>query len=127
MSDAEWKAQARLEERAERSFVNYLTRNRDLLRNIAHFGDGECGEMLETMKDILGVRIVPREKAYKKKKIGSTLRKAVLERDQYRCQHCGTHVDLCLDHLIAEKNGGPTTLENLQALCRSCNSKKGCK
>lgn len=57
--------------------------------------------------------------------IGGTLRRQVFERDLYRCQHCGTHLDLCADHIVPESKGGPTTFENLQTLCRSCNSKKG--
>lgn len=53
------------------------------------------------------------------------LRQAVYERDLYRCRHCGTHLDLTIDHVIAESLGGPTTFENLQTLCRPCNSMKG--
>ena len=41
------------------------------------------------------------------------------------CLHCGTRRYLSLDHIIAESRGGPSTIENLQTLCRSCNSKKG--
>lgn len=55
----------------------------------------------------------------------STLRRAVFERDAYRCQHCGDWRDLTADHIIPEAQGGPTTLDNLQCLCRSCNSRKG--
>ena len=35
--------------------------------------------------------------------------------------------DLTLDHIIPESHGGHTTAENLQTLCRSCNSHKGRK
>ena len=62
--------------------------------------------------------------AKKKKKISHELKKKVFERDEYRCKHCGTHLDLCADHIKPESWGGETTLENLQTLCRSCNSKK---
>jgi 5-methylcytosine-specific restriction endonuclease McrA len=61
----------------------------------------------------------------KKREIGKRLRTAVYERDAYRCRHCGTHRDLCLDHIIPESRGGAATLDNLQTLCRSCNSTKG--
>lgn len=60
-----------------------------------------------------------------KKAIPPTLRTAVFERDLYRCLACGAHVDLRADHVVAEVNGGPTTFENLQTLCASCNSRKG--
>ena len=61
---------------------------------------------------------------YTKKKITHELKKQVFERDEYRCKHCGTHLDLSADHIKPESWGGETTLENLQTLCRSCNSKK---
>lgn len=65
----------------------------------------------------------PRSKDF----ISKALRKSVFERDAYRCQHCGDHKDLCADHIHPESKGGQTVLENLQTLCRSCNSKKGTK
>lgn len=64
---------------------------------------------------------------YQKKKIDGNLRRKVFERDAYRCKHCDGWEDLCADHVVAESKGGPTTLDNLQTLCRSCNSRKGVK
>ena len=66
-------------------------------------------------------------KAYKKASIGRGLARSVMERDEYRCVSCGTHIDLCCDHIIPESKGGPTVLENLQTMCRPCNSRKGVK
>jgi 5-methylcytosine-specific restriction endonuclease McrA len=63
-------------------------------------------------------------KTNKKKRIDGVLRKSVFERDFYRCVKCKTHIDLCCDHIFPESKGGEATLENLQTLCRSCNSKK---
>jgi hypothetical protein len=60
----------------------------------------------------------------KQKKVPGRLRVAVFERDAYRCRECGDHRQLCADHIIPESKGGPTTLENLQTLCRGCNSRK---
>jgi hypothetical protein len=62
---------------------------------------------------------------FKKKEIPSRLAKAVFERDAYRCQDCGGHVDLTIDHIVPESKGGPTVIDNLRACCRSCNSRKG--
>ncbi len=53
------------------------------------------------------------------------LRKEVFERDRYRCQACGGWKDLAVDHTHPFSKGGLTTLENLQTLCKSCNSRKG--
>lgn len=55
------------------------------------------------------------------------LRRAVFERDNHTCQHCGTHENLSIDHIYPEVWGGPTTLENLQVLCRPCNNRKSDK
>ena len=55
----------------------------------------------------------------------------VFMRDHFRCVTCGrspaTHlnVELHADHILAVANGGKTTLENLQTLCRQCNLGKG--
>ncbi len=67
------------------------------------------------------------EKKNKKKTIANGLRKKVFERDMYRCVKCNSHQDLCCDHIYPESKGGETVFENLQTLCRSCNSKKGTK
>lgn len=64
---------------------------------------------------------------YRKAEISASLRKAVYERDLYRCKHCGTHLDLSVDHIVPESKGGATDLSNLQTLCRPCNSRKGAR
>jgi 5-methylcytosine-specific restriction endonuclease McrA len=50
---------------------------------------------------------------------------AMFKRDDHRCRHCGTEEDLGVDHVIPVSKGGPSDLDNLQVLCRSCNSRKG--
>lgn len=58
-------------------------------------------------------------------KIPASLRRAVYERDGYACVHCGATEHLSLDHIYPWSLGGLDTLENLQTLCRPCNSRKG--
>ena len=60
-------------------------------------------------------------------RISEELRNEILERDGYKCRSCGAGSDLCLDHKYAFVKGGRTEKENLQTLCRSCNSRKGIK
>lgn len=67
------------------------------------------------------------KKKNKKKTIPQGLRVQVFERDRYRCVYCGTWEQLTVDHIIPEIRGGQTILENLQTLCKSCNSRKGTK
>lgn len=59
--------------------------------------------------------------------IPEEMRWEVFERDGFACKQCGSKRWLRADHVIPESAGGPTTLENLQTLCRSCNSRKGIK
>ncbi len=61
----------------------------------------------------------------KKAKIPASLRRAVYERDEYRCVTCRSHIDLTLDHIYPESLGGETTEANLQTMCRPCNLRKG--
>ena len=62
-------------------------------------------------------------------------------RDNFTCQLCGFRRQsrnnrrtsmpdmtmLAIDHIKPYSQEGPTTLENLQVLCRPCNQKKGVK
>lgn len=63
----------------------------------------------------------------KKRKISFGLRMKVFERDDFTCKHCGARKNLCADHIHPESLGGETNLDNLQTLCRSCNSRKGAR
>lgn len=61
----------------------------------------------------------------KKVVISEKLRWRVFARDGYACKACGSGEMLRADHIIPESKGGPTTFENLQTLCHSCNARKG--
>jgi len=66
----------------------------------------------------------------KKNSVSERLRRQVQERAQGRCEYCLIHeVDMYYphepDHVIAEKHGGPTSLENLAWSCFHCNRFKG--
>jgi len=50
----------------------------------------------------------------------------VFARDGLACVFCGAERELTVDHRIAIVNGGDA-LENLQTLCRPCNSAKGAR
>ena len=58
------------------------------------------------------------------------LHQLVWQRAQHRCEYCQFPADVSLlpfqiDHIIAEKHGGPTTAENLALSCERCNSHTG--
>lgn len=50
---------------------------------------------------------------------------AVLEAYGHRCAWCASPGKLEMDHIWPVSLGGATTLQNVQPLCRSCNSSKG--
>ena len=53
-------------------------------------------------------------------------RKAVLARDGWTCQYCGSgRPGLTVDHVIPRSRGGESVWENIVASCASCNRRKG--
>ena len=66
--------------------------------------------------------------------IPKSVRKAAYQRDTYTCVLCGlegrgeTHEErikgFAIDHVVPHAAGGSSKLENLQILCRKCNSSK---
>lgn len=52
-------------------------------------------------------------------------RRAVLARDGFRCQYCGSTRHLTLDHIIPRSRGGPTSWDNVITSCAPCNVRKG--
>ncbi len=62
--------------------------------------------------------------------IAARLREEVRARSGRRCEYCLEPEDLAfarhqIDHVIAEKHGGETVLENLALCCTLCNRRKG--
>lgn len=56
------------------------------------------------------------------------IREGVMRRDEGRCQECGSTEHLAIDHRVPWTEGGSSTdPENLQVLCRTCNSRKGAR
>lgn len=64
---------------------------------------------------------------YLKQPITEAIRQQVFERDGHRCVRCQSTMRLSADHVVPERAGGRTTLENLQTLCMPCNNEKGTK
>lgn len=58
------------------------------------------------------------------------LRRQVIRRANGRCEYCLIHQEDSIathqiDHVIADKHGGPTILDNLALSCVLCNLRKG--
>lgn len=52
---------------------------------------------------------------------------ALLRKYGKRCLKCGSTKDITKDHVVPLIEGGRHHIDNLQPLCRSCNSSKGRK
>ncbi len=59
--------------------------------------------------------------------IAQDIKNAVWQRDGGRCVQCSAETYLEFDHIIPHSKGGANTLNNVQLLCRKCNSEKGDK
>src|ERR671923_2839417 len=62
--------------------------------------------------------------------ISRSMQQQVRERAKGSCEYCHlpdtlTTLPFQIDHIIAEKHGGPTILENLAYCCLHCNAFKG--
>ncbi len=122
--------QMQVEEEATAELYRLAHLMAEAVRPIKHIGGSQDGDycwivIQEVLREVYGDTEARRPPAYVKAKITRALSKRVMERDAYRCVTCGTHRDLSCDHVIPESKGGPTTFENLQTMCRPCNSRKG--
>ena len=62
--------------------------------------------------------------------VGATLRRLVEARARGSCEYClvhesDTYLGCQVDHVVSEKHGGPTELDNLAFACTPCNRSKG--
>ncbi|RKN56241.1 HNH endonuclease [Micromonospora costi] len=59
--------------------------------------------------------------------IPDEVRQQLIIRDGYIRRACGATTDLTVDHVHPWSKGGTDDLDNLQLLCRPCNSRKGAR
>jgi len=52
-------------------------------------------------------------------------RRAILARDGFCCQYCGSTRHLTIDHVIPRSRGGLTSWDNVVTSCAPCNVRKG--
>lgn len=130
MNEHDFQAALRIEAEAEKSVQECAKQLAKNSKHIAHWGDGNCGYIFEIVVNALHDAGLYKHQQSQPKKtknqpVGGSLRTMVFERDMYRCKCCGTHKNLSIDHIIPQVKGGSNELNNLQTLCRACNTQKG--
>lgn len=71
--------------------------------------------------------LTTRAKRRERKSLSASKSLEVFARNDYRCVRCGSRSDLTVDHIIPVSRGGTNDDDNLQTLCRPCNSRKGAR
>lgn len=61
------------------------------------------------------------------KGFSATRKLEVWKRDGFKCVDCKSDSDLTVDHIHPRSKGGTEEMDNLQTLCRPCNSRKCAK
>jgi ATP adenylyltransferase len=86
-----------------------------------------CDTKIEQYEKRYGRKSIWHSRFAGAKDISGPLQYEVLKRAKERCELCGiskTVKALQVDHIVPRSRGGLTVLENLQALCYTCNSQK---
>lgn len=86
--------------------------------------------MRQTMKYWDELAVARQTSKYKRAEIDRQRKKifaTLSNRYGHLCAQCGSTFELQIDHIRPIARGGSNDLNNLQLLCRSCNSRKGAK
>ena len=97
--------------------------------NVESFSYSILKDKYEKLKNIDFVASINKYNQKNQRKLMTpTLRKQIMERDNYTCQKCGKYmpdeVGLQIDHVIPIAKGGKSIPSNLQVLCSKCNGSK---
>lgn len=98
-------------------YTTYADAAADVTRNMV---EAAAAELAATP---YGIVLAP----VRRQRFTPNLRERVLEGCDWRCVQCKSTDDLCIDHIRPVALGGTNDLDNLQVLCRPCNSRKGAR
>lgn len=90
-------------------------------RQLRYWADDNCYADRISFEDYFGLQGDERKRPSKQ------LRQQLKKLFDSRCFGCGRYLsveEITLDHIIARKHGGQTSVTNLQVLCPTCNNKK---
>jgi predicted Zn finger-like uncharacterized protein len=84
-----------------------------------------ASEILLFLLKKVNMHVVEQSDITKSRHIPQDVKINVWQRDGGRCVYCGAEDYLEFDHIIPFSKGGSSTEQNIQLLCRRCNSQKG--
>lgn len=98
----------------------------------ALFSFKEIDEIENFINKSIAIQKEFQEYPYKRKEASRYIqnpkvREIILRKYNSKCVWCGATDNLTIDHILPVKLGGSNDEKNLQVLCRSCNSCKGCR
>ena len=100
-------------------------KGRNSYRKEESFG---IADLKGVLKEVETQNTYAQSREYQRSLMTSSLRYAVLKRDQFRCQICGASAAdgarLEVDHIMPISKGGKTEKDNLRTLCERCNRGK---
>ncbi len=122
---------AEMEKKAVASVISFAQQNKELLQYIAHWGDGNGGHITAIILGELGMaqnqaidQAIDQPRS-NRPPVSKAKRNRVFDLFGNQCLSCNSYDDVCIDHVIPLSKGGNNTTDNMQPLCRSCNSLKG--
>lgn len=130
---ADWEDAARRERDDLQAAEEHAAALVAVAARLWHLGDGQGGHiehLLRTHFATQGLEVFALGKLFPsavRGTISPRLRAIVLELCNYACLWCGATADLTVDHVLPVSKGGETAPDNLQVLCRPCNSSKGAR
>ena len=71
--------------------------------------------------------MAPKKPRVNNQTLTPVMRVHIKQRDEYRCQNCGSTKYLEVDHIQPQALGGSHHPQNLQTLCRPCNQRRAIK
>jgi diadenosine tetraphosphate (Ap4A) HIT family hydrolase/5-methylcytosine-specific restriction endonuclease McrA len=103
-----------------------------LLNGYLELSSAEVGDLRRDCDEKVRVHLEGRDDPWKHRRrggrpISGTIRYEVLKRASSRCELCGTSNEekaIEVDHIEPKNHGGTDDIDNLQALCYSCNASK---
>jgi hypothetical protein len=97
----------------------------ELMLRIQHAAVREEKVFKRLQCEVQAFENLPLTGAARRERIPDDVRLFVWQRDEGKCVHCRSNLNLEFDHIIPVAEGGSSTARNIQLLCEICNRQKG--